>query len=104
MSAFQRYKRACSMRRKRRLAVRRWYSERPVPNRRSNTPAINFCNCRTVNAGGRVAPGGCLPGAPTDPYVHALVHTVPPIRGSLRERTPSGPPSLVAADTAAIDD
>ena len=27
------------------------YSERPVPNRRSNTPAINFCNCIGVKAG-----------------------------------------------------
>ena len=27
--------------------------------------------------GGRVAPGGCPPGAPTDPYVRALAHTVP---------------------------
>jgi len=32
----------------------------------------------------RVAQGSCLPRAPTDPYVHALVHTVPQIMGSLR--------------------
>src|SRR5690242_14617147 len=31
---------------------------------------------------GRVAPGGCPPGAPTDPYVLALEHTVPRITHS----------------------
>jgi hypothetical protein len=51
-----------------------------------------------------VVPGGCPPGAPTDPYVHALVHTVPPIKGSQRERTPSAPPSWAAAGNAAADD
>jgi hypothetical protein len=32
-----------------------------------------------------VAPGGCPPGAPTDPYVHTLEHTVPQAMGSLRD-------------------
>ncbi len=32
----------------------------------------------------RVAQGSCLPWAPTDPYGHALVHTVPQKMGSLR--------------------
>ena len=32
----------------------------------------------------RVAPGRCRPGAPTDPYVLTLEHTVPQIRVSLR--------------------
>ena len=32
----------------------------------------------------RVAPGRCQPGAPTDPYLLALEHTVPQIRDSLR--------------------
>ena len=32
----------------------------------------------------RVAPGRYRPGAPTDPYVHALAHTVPLIMDSLR--------------------
>ena len=31
----------------------------------------------------RVAQGGCPPRAPTDPYVHALAHTVPQIMVSL---------------------
>jgi hypothetical protein len=34
------------------------------------------------SAPGRVAPGGCPPGAPTDPYVLALEHTVPRITHS----------------------
>lgn len=33
----------------------------------------------------RVAQGGYPPWAPTDPYGHALVHTVPQTMGSLRE-------------------
>ena len=37
-----------------------------------------------IGPGCRVAPGHCWPGAPTDPYVHALVHTVPQKKGSLR--------------------
>src|SRR5262249_9369587 len=53
---------------------------------------------------GRVAPGGDPPRAPTDPYVHTLMHTVPPIMGSQRERTPSGPPSPAAAAIVAADD
>ncbi len=32
---------------------------------------------------GRVAPGRCRPGAPTDPYVRTLPHTVPQSTGSL---------------------
>ena len=32
----------------------------------------------------RVAPGRYLPGAPTDPYVPALEHTVPQVMDSLR--------------------
>jgi len=32
----------------------------------------------------RVAQGGYPPWAPTDPYGHALVHTVPQTMGSLR--------------------
>ena len=31
----------------------------------------------------RVALGGCPPRAPTDPYVHALEHTVPQVMVSL---------------------
>src|SRR4026207_928476 len=38
---------------------------------------------------GRVAPGGCPPGAPTDPYVLALEHTAPQIIHS-RQGTPRG--------------
>ena len=52
----------------------------------------------------RVAPGSYPPGAPTDPYVHVLMHTVPQIMGSLRERTLSGPPSPAAAGIALADD
>ena len=37
----------------------------------------------------RVAPGRCRPGAPTDPYVLALEHTVPQIRVSLRAGRPN---------------
>jgi len=33
----------------------------------------------------RVAPGRYLPGAPTEPYVPALRHTVPQIMASLRD-------------------
>ena len=33
----------------------------------------------------RVAQGDCSPRAPTDPYGHALVHTVPQVMDSLRE-------------------
>jgi hypothetical protein len=32
----------------------------------------------------RVAPGRYHPGAPTDPYLHTLAHTVPLIMDSLR--------------------
>src|SRR6202011_1511969 len=46
---------------------------------------------------GRVAPGSYPPGAPTDPHVRTLAHTVPPIMGLLHERTPSGPPSSAGA-------
>ncbi len=35
------------------------------------------------NMSGRVAPGRCRPGAPTDPYVRTLPHTVPQSTGSL---------------------
>ena len=37
----------------------------------------------------RVAPGRYRPGAPTDPYVLALEHTVPQIRDSLRDNRAS---------------
>jgi hypothetical protein len=37
----------------------------------------------------RVAPGRYRPGAPTDPYVRALAHTVPLIMDSLRDWIPS---------------
>jgi len=40
---------------------------------------------RMVASSDRVAQGGYPPWAPTDPYGHALVHTVPQITGSLRE-------------------
>ena len=36
-----------------------------------------------------MAPGGCPPEAPTDPYVHALVHTVPQVMVSLCGLIPS---------------
>jgi hypothetical protein len=39
----------------------------------------------------RVAPGRFRPGAPTDPYVRALAHTVPLIMDSLRVEASSGP-------------
>ena len=41
----------------------------------------------------RVAPGRYRPGAPTDPYVRALAHTVPLIMDSLRDRSRSRTPS-----------
>jgi hypothetical protein len=34
----------------------------------------------------RVTLGGYPPRVPTDPYVHALEHTVPQVEGSLRDR------------------
>jgi hypothetical protein len=42
--------------------------------------------CREYEAVTRdwVAPGRCRPGAPADPYVLALEHTVPRVMGSLR--------------------
>src|SRR6516164_7034747 len=40
-----------------------------------------------ANTSDRVAPGRYRPGAPTDPYVLALEHTVPQIRDSLRVTT-----------------
>src|SRR4051794_22510269 len=49
----------------------------------------------SVTIGGRVAPGGCPPGAPTDPYVLALEHTVPQIIHS-RRGTPGGAAPLSA--------
>jgi hypothetical protein len=61
-------------------------------------------NKRARPVPGRVAPGSYPPGAPTDPYVRALAHTVPPIMDLLRERTPSGPPSAAGADTAPAAD
>jgi len=39
--------------------------------------------CVSIVLFGRVAPGDCSPGAPTDPYVHTLEHTVPQDMGSL---------------------
>ena len=48
--------------------------QRPLTESRTMTPVT----------GDRVAPGRYLPGAPTDPYVLALEHTVPQITGSLR--------------------
>jgi hypothetical protein len=56
LSAFQRYRRASSIRCKRRLAVRILYSERPVHCCRCNTPAITCCNCDAVNAGAHFFP------------------------------------------------
>ena len=41
-------------------------------------------NGGSLSSTDRVAPGRYLPGAPTDPYVLALEHTVPQITGSLR--------------------
>ena len=51
-------------------------------------------------AAGRVAPGRCPPGAPTDPYVLALEHTVPQIMGSLRACKLSGPRAPAGAGNA----
>jgi hypothetical protein len=48
---------------------------------------------------GRVAPGGCPPEAPTDPYVPTLGHTVPQIIPS-QIGTPSGLLSTAEAGTA----
>ena len=42
---------------------------------------------------GRVVSGGYPPRTPADPYVYALVHTVPQIKGLLRGRILSEPPS-----------
>src|SRR5262249_49531369 len=60
LSAFQRYQRASSVRRNRRLAVRLWYSARSVLSRRCTTPAISFCTWVTVNAGVHFFPPPCL--------------------------------------------
>ena len=45
-----------------------------------------------------VAPADCSAGAPADPYVHALTHTVLHLMVSLRYGRPSGSPPLPAAD------
>ncbi len=45
----------------------------------------SYIDSLAKKAVGRVAPGDCSPGAPTDPYVPALEHTAPHIMGSLRE-------------------
>ena len=44
----------------------------------------------SLDASDRVAPGRHRPGAPTDPYVLALEHTVPRITDSLRACKLSG--------------
>jgi hypothetical protein len=47
-----------------------------------------------------VALGGCPPRAPTDPYVHALEHTVPRVMDSLRDASLCGQSSAEAANNA----
>ena len=48
----------------------------------------------------RVAPGRYRPGAPTDPYVRTLAHTVPQITGSLLGRKPNEQYVQALADIA----
>src|SRR5262245_64575890 len=79
LSDFQRYQRASSSRHSRRLAVRLWYSARPVPSRRPTTPAINFCTCGTVNAGVHFfPPPGLLRQEPRRDQRQGLVVVPPP--------------------------
>src|SRR6516162_3164514 len=54
------------------------------PARTGKSHFLQFQFRRGVAASDRVAPGRYLPGAPTDPYMLALEHTVPQITGSLR--------------------
>jgi hypothetical protein len=62
-------------------------------------PAELLSNVR-LDARDRVAPGRCRPGAPTDPYVLALEHTVHQIRGSLRAVELNGRSSRAPASSA----
>ena len=48
----------------------------------------------------RVAPGRYRPGAPTDPYVRTLAHTVPQITVSLLGRKPNEQYARAPADNA----
>ena len=64
---------------------------------RSNAPLAGVVSSSVGS--GRVAPGGCPPEAPTDPYVLALEHTVPQIMHWHASRS-SEAPAPAATDSA----
>ena len=57
---------------------------RPNKKRGIRRSSSNQVLTKTKTVADRVAQGSFLPWAPTDPYGHALVHTVPQVMGSLR--------------------
>jgi len=93
-----------SQRRARTTVWRRGLEPRHCPTARSGIdlpparPTLAQGGRYPVIGPGRVALGGCPPRAPTDPYVHALTHTVPQIRASLHDSTSIGPLEPEPAD------